>query len=138
MKIPQITCKIEAYAAVNPSEDPEKVQQAISNVLQDMNFKYENGSIKGTSNDLQSLTKIYDTIKSRKSTKTYRRQMRYNLQGDTTWFYLNKQAAFVNVIALCEESDESPLGPIKILLHSKNIDKVMEWIVPDFTEQSND
>ena len=137
MKTPQITCKIEAYAAVNPSEEPEKVQQAISNILQDMNFKYENGSIKGISNDLQSLYKIYETIKSRKS-RTYRRQMRYNLQEDTTWFYLNKQAAFVNVIALCEEVEESPLGPIKILLHSKNIDKVMEWLVPDLTEQSND
>ena len=137
MKTPQITCKIEAYAAVNPSEDPEKVQHAISNILQDMNFKYENGSIKGISNDLQSLYKIYETIKSRKS-RTYRRQMRYNLQGDTTWFYLNKQAASVNVIALCEEAEESPLGPIKILLHSKNIDKVMEWLVPDLTEQSND
>ena len=137
MKTPQIACKIEAYAAVNPSEDPEKVQQAISNILQDMNFKYENGSIKGISNDLQSLSKIYETIKSRKS-RTYRRQMRYNLEGDTTWFYLNKQAASVNVIALCEEAEESPLGPIKILLHSKNIDKVMEWLVPDLTEQSKD
>lgn len=137
MKTPQIACKIEAYAAVNPSEDPEKVKQAISNVLQDMNFKYENGSIKGISSDLQSLSKIYETIKSRKS-RTYRRQMRYNLQGDTTWFYLNKQAASVNVIALCEEAEESPLGPIKILLHSKNIDRVMEWLVPDLTEQSND
>lgn len=135
MKIPQIVCKIEAYAAVNPSEDPEKVQQAISNVLQDMNFKYESGSIKGISNDLESLSKIYETIKSRKS-RTYRRQMRYNLQGDTTWFYLNKQAAFVNVIALCEEAEESPLGPIKILLHSKDIDKVMEWLVPDLTESN--
>jgi predicted RNA binding protein with dsRBD fold (UPF0201 family) len=64
--------------------------------------------------------------------------MRYNLEGDTTWFYLNKQAASVNVIALCEEAEESPLGPIKILLHSKNIDKVMEWLVPDPTEQSKD
>lgn len=136
MKTPQIVCKIEAYAAVNPSEDPEKVQQAISNILQDMNFKYENGSIKGISNDLQSLSKIFETIKSRKS-RTYRRQMRYNLEGDTTWFYLNKQAASVNVIALCEEAEESPLGPIKILLHSKNIDKVMEWLVPDLTEQSD-
>lgn len=134
MKIPQIACKIEAYAAVNPSEDPEKVQQAISNVLQDMNYKYENGSIKGSSNDLQSLSKIYDTIRSRKSTKTYRRQMRYNLQGDTTWFYLNKQAAFVNVIALCEESEESPLGPIKILIHSKTIERITEWLVPEFIE----
>jgi len=137
VKTPQIACKIEAYAAVNPSEDPGKVQQAISNILQDMNFKYESGSIKGISNDLQSLYKIYETIKSRKS-RTYRRQMRYNLEGDTTWFYLNKQAASVNVIALCEEAEESPLGPIKILLHSKNIDKVMEWLVPDLTEQSKD
>ena len=133
MKIPQIACKIEAYAAVNPSEDPEKVQQAISNVLENMNYKYESGSIKGISNDLRSLSKIYDTIKSRKS-KTYRRQMRYHLKDDTTWFYLNKQAAFVNVIALCEEAEESPLGPIKILIHSKNIDDVMQWLVPEFIE----
>lgn len=134
MKVPQITCKIEAYAAVNPSEDPEKVRQAISHVLLDMNYKYENGSIKASSNDLQSLSKIYDTIKSRKSTKTYRRQMRYNLQEDTTWFYLNKQAAFVDMIALCEEAEESPLGPIKILLHSQNIERIMEWLVPEFIE----
>ncbi|MGQ0796089.1 MAG: RNA-binding domain-containing protein [Nitrosopumilaceae archaeon] len=134
MKIPQITCKIEAYAAVNPSEDPEKVQHAISNVLDNMNFRYESGSIKGVSNDLQSLSKIYETIKSRRSTRAFRRQMRYNLQGDTTWFYLNKQAGFVNVIALCSEAEESPLGPIKILIHSKNIDEVMGWLVPDFTE----
>jgi len=64
VKTPQIACKIEAYAAVNPSEDPEKVQQAISNILQDMNFKYENGSIKGISSDLQSLCKIFENIKS--------------------------------------------------------------------------
>ena len=131
MKIPQIACKIEAYAAVNPSEDPDKVKQAISNVLQDMNFKYEHGSIKASSTDLRSLSRIYELIRSRKSARTYRRQMRYNLQGDTTWFYLNKQAGFVNVIALCEEAEESPLGPIKILLHSKNIDRVMEWLVPE-------
>ena len=138
MKIPQIPCKIEAYAAVNPSEDPEKVQHAISNVLQDMNFRYESGSIKGISNDLNSLSKIYETIRSRKSIKTYRRQMRNNLGDDTTWFYLNKQAAFVNVIALCAAAEESPLGPIKILLHSKRIDAIMEWLVPFPSEHSDD
>ena len=134
MKIPEIACKIEAYSAVNPSEDPEKVQQAVSNVLQDMNYKYQDGSIKAMSADLRSLSKIYDIIRSRKSAKTYRRQLRFHLHGDTTWFYLNKQAAFVNVIALCEEAEESPLGPIKILLHSKNIERIVEWLVPDFTE----
>jgi hypothetical protein len=50
---------------------------------------------------------------------------------DSTWFYLNKQAAFVDVIAICNEADESPLGPIKIVLHSTNIEDVIEWLVSD-------
>ena len=133
MRVPNVVCKIEAYAAVNPSEDPDKVRQAVDNILQNVDFKYEDGSIKALSKDLQSLSKIYEVIRSRKA-RTYRRQMRFNLHGDTTWFYLNKQAAFVNVIALCEQAEESPLGPIKILLHSKNIDQVMDWLVPEMIE----
>jgi hypothetical protein len=130
VRTPEIACKIEAYAAVNPSEDPDKVRHAVSNILPEMDYKYENGSIKGISKDLNCLSKIYDTIRSRKVIKTYRRQMRFNLRDDTTWFYLNKQAAFVNVVAICEQADESPLGPIKILLHSKNIERVMDWLAP--------
>ena len=134
MKIPDVVCKIEAYAAVKPSEDPEKVRLAVSHVLLDAKSKYEDGSIKATSKDLQSLAKIYDTIRSRKVTRTYRRQMRYHAHDNTTWFYLNKQAAFVDVIAICEEAEESPLGPIKIILHSEEIQKVIDWLVPEFTE----
>ncbi len=134
MKIPDLACKIEAYAAVKPSEDPEKVRVAVSHVLLDANYKYEDGSIKATSKDLQSLAKIYETIRSRKVIKTYRRQMRYNTHGDTTWFYLNKQAAYVDVIAICEEAEESPLGPIKIIFHSTEIQEVIDWLVPEFTE----
>ena len=134
MKIPQIACKIEAYGAVNTSEDPDKVQQAVSNILVDMNFKYEDGSIKGISNNVECLSKIYDTIRSRGVTRTYRRQMRFHHHGDTTWFYLNKQAAFVNVIALCDEAEESPLGPIKVILHSRNLERIIDWLAPEFVD----
>ena len=135
MRIPDVACKIEAYAAVNPSEDPEKVRLAVSHVLLDASFKYEDGSIKATSKDLQSLAKIYDTIRSRRVTRAYRRQMRFHTHDTTTWFYLNKQAAFVDVIAICEEAEESPMGPIKIILHSDEIQKVVDWLVPESTEQ---
>lgn len=134
MRIPDVICKIEAYAAVNPSEDPEKVRLAVSHIILDANFKYEDGSIKATSKDLQSLAKIYDTIRSRRVTRTYRRQMRFHTHDTTTWFYLNKQAAFVDVIAICEEAEESPMGPIKIILHSDEIQKVIDWLVPESTE----
>ena len=135
MKIPDLSCKIEAYAAVNPSEDPEKVRLAVSHVILDASYKYEDGSIKATSKDLQSLAKIYDTIRSRRVIRAYRRQMRFHTHDTTTWFYLNKQAAFVDVIAICEEAEESPMGPIKIIMHSEEIQKVIDWLVPESIEQ---
>ena len=134
MKIPEIACKVEAYGAVNPSEDKEKVKLAISNVLTDANYEYKDGSIKATSKDLHSLSKIYEIIQKRKVNRVYRRQMRFNTKEDSTWFYLNKQAAFVDVIAICEEAEESPMGPIKVILHSKNIERIIDWLAPEHIE----
>ena len=51
------------------------------------------------------------------------------MKDDSTWFYLNKQAAFVEKIAICEEAEESPLGPIKVVMTSSNIDGIIDWIV---------
>ena len=132
MKIPEVACKIEAYTAVNPSEDPDKVRHAVSNVVLNADYEFREGSIKATSRDLHSLSKIQETVRSRKANRVYRRQMRYNTKEDTTWFYLNKQAAYVDVVAICDEAEESPMGPIKVILHSKNLDKVVDWLAPEF------
>ena len=129
MEFPNINCRIDAYCSIYPSENPQKVEQAVSNVLDGMNFKTNNDSLNATSKNLESLSKIYEIIHLRKSQKNYRRQLNQNLLGDSTWFYLNKQAAFSNVIALCSEAEESPLGPIKVILNSKNIDRVIEWLI---------
>lgn len=134
MKIPKVACKIEVYAAVNPSEDPDKVRLAVSHVILESDYQYKEGSIKATSNELNSLAKIQETIKKHRTNRIYRRQMRFNIKGDTTWFYLNKQAAYVDVIAICEEAEESAMGPIKVILHSKDLDKVMDWLAPEVIE----
>jgi len=133
VKVPEIACKIEAYAAVNPSEDPDKVRHAVSKVILSADFQYKDGSIKGISRDLHSLAKIQETIRSRRVSKVYRRQMRYHTSVDTTWFYLNKQAAYVDVIAICDDAEESPMGPIKIILHANNLEKVVDWLAPDLS-----
>ena len=124
-------CKISAYCMINISEDVNKIQTAISNVLIDMNGRVSGNSFIANSNNYESLTKIYETIRGNNSQNTYRRNLRANIDKNSTWFYLNKQAAFVDVIAICNEADESPLGPIKIVLHSKNIEDVIEWLVSD-------
>jgi len=128
MKIPNINCKIEMICPINLSEHPEKVIQAISNIFPFSDITNENFSIKAQSNELRSLEKIYETISSTKSHKSYTRNLENNLEDDRTWFFLNKQAAFVDNIAICDEAEESPLGPIKVTLTSSNIDGVIDWL----------
>ncbi|MFB5623597.1 MAG: RNA-binding domain-containing protein [Nitrosopumilus sp.] len=128
MKIPNINCKIEMICPVNLSEDPEKVKQAISNIFPFSEIKNENFSIKAQSKELRSLEKIYETILSTQSQKSYTRNLENNLEDDSTWFFLNKQAAFVERVAICDEAEESPLGPIKVTLTSSNIDEIIDWI----------
>ncbi|MBT8252147.1 MAG: hypothetical protein KJO99_04875 [Nitrosopumilus sp.] len=129
MKIPNINCTLEMNCALHPSEDPEKVKTSISNIFPYSTIKTEDFSVVAQSKELRSFEKIYETVHSKKSQNTYRRYLEKNLDNDTTWFYLNKQAAFVEKIAICEQPEESPLGPIKVILSSPNIDGIIDWIV---------
>jgi len=129
MKIPNINCKIEMSSPVNTSEDPEKITKAITNIFPYSNIKNENFSIVAQSKELRSFEKIFETIHTNQSQKIYSRNLENNLENNTTWFFLNKQAAFVEKVAICDESDESPLGPIKVTLTSSNIDGIIDWIV---------
>ncbi len=129
MRSPNISCKIEILSSINSSEDPKKIETAILNVFPDAKIKTDNFSITSNSKDLHLLEKIYDVIHSNQSQKIYQRQLEKNLENDFTWFYLNKQAAFVGAVALCEEAEESPLGPIKVVLTSSNIDRIIDWLI---------
>jgi len=126
-----VGCKISAYCTINTSEDINKVRTSLSNILTDMDEKITGDSLVANSNNYESLTRIYETMRSRKSKSAYRRLLMCNMTNNSTWFYLNKQAAFANIIALCDEAGESPLGPIKVVLHSKNIEGVIDWLVSD-------
>ena len=129
MKIPSINCKIEMSCPVNPSEDPDKIKLAIINVFPYSVIKNENFSINAQSKELRSFEKIYETIHTNQSQRIYSRNLENNLENDVTWFFLNKQAAFVEKIIICDEAEESPLGPIKVTITSSNIDGIIDWLV---------
>ena len=131
MRSLHVDCKISAYCTINASEDVNKVRTAVSNILTDMDEKITGDSLVANSNNYESLTKIYETMRSRKTKSAYRRHLMRNMTEDSTWFYLNRQAAFANVPVLCVEADESSLGPITVVLRSKNIEDVIDWLVSD-------
>lgn len=123
------TIKIKVVAAVHPSEDSTKVETAIRNVF-DGPTSHQHFSVVSNTSDASSLEPIREAIRTgAESRKAYRRNLEENLHKDTTWFYLNKQAAFAGRIAICQEADESPLGPIKIIITSVNPMQFMDWFL---------
>lgn len=112
---------------VNPSEDPQRVRHALENVFPTVSFEEKNFGMHGAAGGLECLDHIREQIRNRRSRKSLGRQIRRNTRDDSFWFYLNKQAAFVNVAALCEHDDESPLGPIRVSVTSERIEAVSEW-----------
>jgi predicted RNA binding protein with dsRBD fold (UPF0201 family) len=119
---------IQIFCQINPSEDPEKVKLAVNNVFPDMELEVSDTQIVGKTNNFSVLSPISKSIHEKNIKNTYQRILKNNNDGDSTWFYLNKQAAFVNSVALCSEANESSLGPIKVVLRSNDIEQVIESI----------
>jgi predicted RNA binding protein with dsRBD fold (UPF0201 family) len=121
--------KIEA--SVNPSESADSVKTAITNVIQcSPEFRYGT-RVLGRSVKSESLRAIYEQIRSRSAMGVLRRILINNRAVDSTWFLLNKQAAFTGVVVIIEEEQESPLGPIRVTLTCEEIDAVIDWLVPE-------
>ncbi len=129
MNFSNYNCNIEILSSINPSENPAKIEKAILNILPDSNITIDEFSIKAKSKNFHSMEKIYESIHSTKSQKALQRQLEKHMDEDSTWFYLNKQAAFVEKVVLCENAEESPLGPLKIIIYSSNIDRIINSLV---------
>jgi hypothetical protein len=125
--------KMRIEAEVNPSEDPEKVKNAISNVFGReaiSNSEVGRGKVVYLTDSYKGLTKVYEQVRHKRTMAVLRRLLTKNREEGGTWFYLNKQAAFVGKVVLCEEAQESPLGPIKVSIETDDVDGLIEWLAP--------
>lgn len=121
-------CQIRAEAQINPSEEPKKVLQAMLNVLPECEYEIHNDTVCMSSKDINILDTIRKSMAARQSLRSLNKNLLRNVDGNATWFFLNRQAAFVKVSAICEEADESPLGPIRVTLTSSEIQDVILWL----------
>ena len=120
------SCKVQVSCQINPSEDPSKVETAILNIFPDLEISISDKLLIGKSNGMNTLSNISKSIRSKNTKNIYQRILKKNSNENSTWFYLNKQAAFVNTVSLCNESNESPLGPIKVVLEGNDIENIIQ------------
>jgi predicted RNA binding protein with dsRBD fold (UPF0201 family) len=130
MSPPEPNATLALEATVSPSEDPEKVLQAVKNIVGEAQFNTNAGphSVRLVTEDPRALVHIRDQLRDRHVRSAARRQMLQKSSGRSTNLMLNRQAAAAGVIALCGSPEESPLGPIYLILESENIGAAVDYL----------
>ena len=124
--------EVKVEARVNPSEDPYKVIDAITNIVEGCSPEFRYGSrVVGRATGSEPFTILYEQVRSRSAMGVLRRMLLDNRAGDSTWFLLNKQAATAGIAAVIEEEQESPLGPIRVTISCEDLGAVIDWLVPE-------
>ena len=122
-------CKVYAKAEVRPTEDLDKVIRALSNL-----FSYDDIEIGEdyvlVSGEKESITNLRKDLRERKIRGAARKTMLKGIRGNTTYFNLSKQAAYVGVPNFVEDHLSS-LGEIEVEIESDNIEKFVDWIAPE-------
>ena len=124
-----LSCNVQVLCDINISEDVSKVKNAVLNVFPDLRISIADSQLVGKSNDITYLTNISELIHNKKTNNAFERILKKNTNENSTWFFLNQQAAFVEIVALCNDADESSLGPIKVILEADDIESVIELLV---------
>jgi predicted RNA binding protein with dsRBD fold (UPF0201 family) len=115
---------------IHPTESAEKLEAALKNIIQlsTTNVEKQNNMLVGRSNQIESLSMVYEQARARRSVSVLRRMLLNNLERNTTFLLLNKQAAAAGVVALIDRENESPLGGIRIEIQCHPIQQVIDWL----------
>lgn len=113
--------KVRVYANVHPTEERERVEQAVSNLFPDAALSFEKGRVSGESS---SLTALIKKVHSQAIADAARAALVRGLEGETeTSFALSKQAAYVGKVNFAEVAH--PLGDLHVVVTS---DRLMDHL----------
>lgn len=124
--------EVEVYVEVevNPTEDLERVREAVENIVWNAEFEVKSGGSLLTAKAMgnESLGKIYNLFRRERIRDSARRVLFKGLYENSIVFYLNKQVAYVGHVSFSEPEAESPLGPIKVRIHSNDPKRLIRWL----------
>ena len=129
MSHPEFRARLRLEAALSPSEDPEKVAGALRNVVGcPLEPSAGKGHLSLATDDPRAISHVRDQLRDRHVRSAARRQLLVNSSGRTTSVMLNRQAAAAGVVAVCGSREESPLGPIYLVIESDDLAAVLDWL----------
>ena len=125
--------RVRVEAVINPTEDPEKVERAVRNVVGEVMAlqTVKSGEFQmlvGEGEGLECLRRLKHLLKVRMIRDAAREAMMRSISGNTLTVHLNRHAAYAGKASFTEPHGECPLGPITITVECEKPEEVVEWL----------
>jgi uncharacterized protein len=121
-----MNCELTVRARVNPTEELDKVIEAISNIFDYDELEIGEGYIEVTGNE-SSVLKLKDELKNRKIRDTANKILSKGIENNKISFSLGKQAALVSVPNFVD-SQMSALGELDVVIETDHPETFIAWI----------
>jgi predicted RNA binding protein with dsRBD fold (UPF0201 family) len=125
---------VNIQVEVNKTEDTEKVKQAVQNIFGAVTFdakpKTWGQLLKAKTSGTEGLTKLANMLKRAQILAAARKVLRSGTDETSITLYLNKQVAYAGHVSFSEQTAESPLGPIKVVINTSDPRKLVDWLTP--------
>jgi predicted RNA binding protein with dsRBD fold (UPF0201 family) len=119
---------INIIAQLKPTEDPQRVTQAIMNIFGDISLYHdtERNLITGKITELHQLKELRGKIAQDRIRTTINNTLSRWASENYLSFGLNRQAAYVGHISL-NLTNEDPMGPIQVQVKG-DVQRVIEYL----------
>ena len=120
-------------AESRPTEDPEKVKEAILQIIEPEEINIEGDDFKriiACSTRIESLEKLRRLLRTQRILDAARGAMKKGLGKELLTFYLHKQALYAGRLSFVSSDSESPLGAVHVIIRHPEIRKVLDWLAP--------
>jgi predicted RNA binding protein with dsRBD fold (UPF0201 family) len=124
--------KIIIESDILPTEDQSKIERAVRNIFPLIEIhleKKEGRKIIGHAIGLKKLSEFRTLLKKSRIRAAARSIMLKSISGSNITLALNKQAAYARHVSFTTDPNESPLGPIVLIIQSPKPQEIIDWLV---------
>ena len=123
---------VHVEAEINPTEAEEKVKRAVANLFGAIAAETKAsriGSVLTTeARGREPLENFRNVLRRDRVRDAARRVFYAGSREKSIVFFLNKQVAFAAHVSFSQETGESPLGPIKVVIECENPRELVAWL----------
>ena len=123
---------VHVETEIHPTEAEEKVKTAVANlfgaIATETKASHIGSMLTAEAQGREPLENFRNVLRRDRVRDAARKVLYGRLRGASISFFLNKQVAFAGHVSFSQETGESPLGPIKVVIECENPRELVAWL----------